>query len=245
LGAIARQASDSEQWTTHWLYDELEGRRGALMPDAEGQAESYDTPALRPDLLYSHYVRLLRAWFELHELGQATVSSKIPYLGDASTISTDHRETIGRTVFYRLELSDDVERLRQRLANVTLSGLRIAKMANLLEVQRRYKRLVCFQLPFLGGFALISTLSLLCFASIKEEVPITAPLQVVAAFQEDTKSLEAAGLPKSCAGLTINGVAVNGTLSTPEVSSIDPRCHFSHVTLTTDVGIIEPLPTGK
>lgn len=246
LNAIAHmEAEDPDKWRKHWLCEALDARRGFLMPDIPdpdraggGPAELADAaaarPKLRPGRLYQHHQQLLQAWFELAERGRTVVVGDL--LDDRSRIK----------VTYSSHVTAEADRLRSRLATTAAAASRVASVANILEVRRRYQRLVTKQLPLLGGSAVTSVLVLILLVAANAEVPITAPVQMDIRVTTDKQALKSNRLPPGCAGRTIRATAVNGSLTNPVVTSIsEPACRLNQVDVSPEVGTVVPLAGVK
>jgi hypothetical protein len=144
-------------------------------------------------------------------------------------------------IYYSARDSQDIELLRQRLATTATAAGRIAHVANTLDVRRRYRRLITFQLPLLTTVTVLAVLGLAWFTTSHSEVPVTTPLQVDIQFVGTPDALIQNQLPPACAGLTIHGVAINGTLTKPTVSSIsNTHCQLNQHELSATVAIIIP-----
>lgn len=221
-------------WSKHWLKDELDTHRALLMPDIHGAVTAGPPPSLRPDALYGHHSRLLRAWFELHEKKSTSVTGDL--LDENSNTVTN----------YNLASSDDVEHLERRMNLTANATAKLAALANLLDVRRRYRRLVYWQLPLLGGLAVLAVLGLVWLAAENAEVSITGPVQVDVKFTNDIARIQEAGIPVTCRNLVVRGVAINGTLSKPVVSSVaTPSCLLSQTEISQDVGTVVPILPPK
>ena len=123
---------------------------------------------------------------------------------------------------------------------------RVASVANVLEVRRRYRRLVTCQLPVLGGVAVLSLLGLVWFVASNSQVAVTGPLQVDIKFTHDATRLIHDHIPETCAGLTVRGVAINGSLGNPTVSSInDARCPLNQAEVPAEAGTVVPVVPSK
>ncbi|MCW2899056.1 MAG: hypothetical protein JWO67_1321 [Streptosporangiaceae bacterium] len=243
---IAQESSNPDEWQKHWLSNALDARRGFLMPELVDSiptgttlsvaqiAEAAMRPALKVGRLYGHQQRLLQAWFELVELGEARFSGDL--FDEGST----------QVAVYRLRSSDDATRLQHRLTATAAAANRVASVANLLDVRRRYRRLVAGWLPVLGGLAVLSILALIWFVASNAQVPITAPVQVDIKFSNDAGALVENQIPGSCKGLTVRGAAINGSLSEPIVSSInDAHCVLNQAKVPPAAGTVVPVVPVK
>lgn len=204
------------KWNTHWLRNVLQSQAGLLAAGTE----------LRPSLLHRRQVRLSEAWFQLHERGATTVSD------DAAAAAAPTRN-------YRVDVAEDVERLGQRLNNITAVTTRVTTAANLAEVRRRYKRLVR-ALKWAGFLPVLAILYLAWAAAQNSDVKITEPVEVSVLFTDDRAVLVAAGLPDTCLGKTVEGIGIGGSLQSPIVVSREPTCTLRQVQIEPALGLVIP-----
>jgi hypothetical protein len=222
------------KWDKHWLKEELDIHRSMILPDVHGTGTATTPPTVNPPNLAAHHLRLLRAWIELHETGTSEVKGNLLDVTD------------NRKIAYDLTKDHDVAALDARLQATAGASTRLTSLANLLDIRRRYRRLVKLQLPTLGTIVVIAILGLVWLAAENAEVPITTPVQVDVRFTDDLSQLSESQIPLTCKGLTIRAVAINGTLSTPEVSSIsDRQCMLNHAELSTEIATVVPVPPSR
>lgn len=231
-GLTLTKLSTDQKWKEGWRKEELDTYRSMLVPDTRGAATVTNPPSLQLDSLHSHYSHLLKAWFELHESKSAEV------IGDLLDQDSEPRTR------YDLGTPADVEQLEGRLKLTASAVTRVVALANLLVVRRRYRRLVYWQLPLFGVIAVLAVLGLVWLAAENAEVSITAPVQVDVKFN-DADLLRDAGLPVTCQTGPVRGVAINGTLSKPEVSSLSTTCPLSQTEIPPELGTVVPVLPPK
>lgn len=135
---------------------------------------------------------------------------------------------------FRGSAEEDREALRSRLREV-------AAFARAQAAFYRYGQLRRRLLGWAGicVFAGLVTLVLSCHAAAGS--PVTTPTSVAVTFVADGQRLQRSGLAAACAGRTVQGVAVGGLLSEPEVIlNGTPGCPQVKVTVTEEIGTALP-----
>lgn len=122
---------------------------------------------------------------------------------------------------------------------------RVTTAVNLADARRRYRRLVR-SLPWLGIVTALSVSAFIWATAPANGAPVTAPVRVEVHFTDDGHLPAGARVPAGCAGRTVDGVAVGGTLEEPVVSSVaTTECTLRQAKLGKDVAVVVPLPTTK
>jgi len=206
---------------TRWLREELEGQRALLTPEQD----------LRLSNLYRHHRRLFVASFQLQERGEIAL---------ANDLSDDAAST--PSLLYLASSASDVAHLQRRLKAITTINTHLADTANLLTVRRHYRHLVRVWLPLAGVITIASVVAFLLATTPQPDIRVSSPTTVQVTFNHDPSVLTSAGLPTSCAGLTISAVAVAGTFTQPVVVSDNtPRCTLNQVALNPQLATIVPV----
>jgi hypothetical protein len=218
LNRLAHQER-TRGWNQHWLNEELQARRGLLVP----------TDDLHLNQLYRSYRALFVANVELREQGHTSLPQNL--LRDQDT----------ETVTYQSGNSVDENRLEQRLNNITEMASRIANTANMAAVHRHYRRLVR-ALPWLGLIMALSAGAFIWATTTPPDgTPLTQPIRVEIRFSPDVDSLTRAAIPATCAGRTIDAVALGGTYEEPVVTSVQYLdCTLKQVRIRSAVAAILP-----
>lgn len=209
------------QWKPAWLRDALEAQRGVLVPGGD----------LDLSALYTQQHKLATANFKLHEHGEVQ-------------LPTDLTHPTGPSETYRADVPEHTARLQRRLDNVTAAAARVANAANLITARRRYQHLVR-TLPWSG---LLLTIGVITFVltTTPSSPPVSTPLPVQIQFSKDRTAITEAGLPPHCAGLTLDAVAIGGSLAEPSVvSTSDAQCLLQQQAITPELGIVVPVETKK
>jgi hypothetical protein len=218
------QDADPGKWQKHWLREYLTLGRGLLVTDA-----NFD-----PGLIFDRHRMLLVAWSELHERGETVVPDDVD---DTSAHPPTHT--------YKADDSQDVERLERRLANASATTERVEAAANLVDVRRRYRRLVRL-LPVLGLVPVAALLYVLWSAATTSDIKLTTPVNVTVQFNNDPNMLAGLGIPRVCANQRISGVAVAGSLTKPKITSIsNPACLLNQTEVGPTVGVVVPIVPSR
>lgn len=222
LGDLAHRELTDEDWPTHWAHDELHGQRAVLSLTTE----------LRLADLYRHQRALLLAAVELGERGRATVRGDLLGRADAETT-------------YLASDPEDDARLRQRLRTADALAERITSAVAVADVRRRY-RLLVKRIPLLGLVVVLGVAAFTWATAPPGGAPVTSPVEVRLRFTADQGAIRDGGIPAGCAGRTVRGVALGGTLEEPVVSSVeDPGCVLAQTRVSADTAVVIPSPPSK
>jgi hypothetical protein len=206
------------QWKPTWLRTGLESQRGVLVPGGE----------LKLSELYRQQHALATANFDLHDQGEIQLPANLTH-------------SAGGTEIYRASSTEDVARLQRRLDNVLVAATRVANAANLITTRRRYRHLIR-TLPW-SGVVLVVGITAFVLATSSTAPPISTPIPVEIRFSDDPAAIKDAGLPPECRGLTLDAVAIGGTLEEPSVvSTSNDGCLLQNQQITPDSGIAVPKP---
>ncbi|MGX7825673.1 hypothetical protein ACTG9Q_11330 [Actinokineospora sp. 24-640] len=213
-----------DHWREHPINRELQGSKSLLTTGRE----------LVLGEIYRAQRELFVATTTLQETGSVTVSTSL-------SPSTSARSPI----VYDANSDTDERRLRQRLDTVTEIAGRIAETANLAETRQRYHTLVR-DLRIAGVLLIACLLTFVLASAPANGAPVTTPLKVELRFVPDQDALAEADLPRGCAGLSVEAIALGGTLEEPVVTSVQkPACALSQKRVPTGIATILPSIVSK
>lgn len=218
------ERTQPERWREHPINRELQGSKSLLTTGRE----------LVLGEIYRAQRELFVATTTLQETGSATVSTSLSPSTSACS-----------PVVYDANSDTDERRLQQRLATVTEIAGRIAETANLAETRQRYHTLVR-DLRIAGVLLIACFLTFTLASAPADGAPVTTPLKVELRFVPNQDALAEADLPRGCAGLSIEAIALGGTLEEPVVTSVQkPSCALSQKRVPTGTATILPSVASK
>ncbi|MCM1943498.1 hypothetical protein NC239_35460 [Streptomyces sp. G3] len=171
----------------------------------------------------------------LLELAAATQMQPVPFTSPRSL----REELAGAREDVRTAASEDLQGRVLQLEELAQLCLRYA---NAWQSRQLYLRLI--KVLKGAGTLIVVCIAVFLWASKPADEPlkVTKPFPVQVFLTDSQRALKAAGVDEACAGMTLQGSAVDGDASAPEVATKPAgKCPASRFALTDPLGVAVPV----